>query len=909
MDGAPEDLEASILLDSDDARPGHPVDSEISQNAGRSATAHTPQSSGTHPPASHTYPVTVEDEEDVDEGGLPKQAWIEDYPGEAGATRTRTKPSFASNYKFYKKIDALPGAGAGWKVEVLDAVGDKLGEDGRPCTERVELWQRDVVDCVREIIGNPLFRDCIRYSPERQYTDEEGKTHQYGNMWTGNWWWDTKLPSGATVAPLILASDKTTLSRMSGDKSAWPVYLTVGNVDKAERRKPSSHATVLLGYLPVAKLECFSEKRRALEGYRLFHRCMKKLLEPLLEAGVDGVLMTCADGFIRRVYPILAAYIADHPEQCLVAACQENHCPKCPVAPNKRGDPAHLPLRDPGRVLDALNVRPGGHGKNSEFSGLRDVNPFWAGLPHANIFSALTPDLLHQLHKGVFKDHLVSWATKAMEGGADEVDRQFKAMPQHADLRHFKNGISLVSQWTGTEFRHMQKTFLGVVAGAADERVTLAVRAVLDFIYLAHFEVHTDASLDALNQAWLDFHEYKSVFIELEIREHFNFPKGHSMQHYEPSIRAVGTADGYSTEHPERLHIDFAKLAYSASNKQSSYVQQMTRWLERQDAVCHFQRYLTWARCTQPAGETTSSTSTSANPLPRTASTSGSRFTPGQTEAGGGSVDQPSESLPVDDDEDLDAWKDGYRIAKTPAFPSLTIERIETDFGATSFKATLTEYLKKLALGNSRRLALASTPLHPLTRISAYKQAKVRLPLVCQVSQTAPIDTIHATPQSHSSHTQPLRPYTPARMSTVVARDPSVPDHARRAFSPARPLAGLRIGRVHLIFNLPTVYDARSLGITGPLAYVEWFTPLHVRDSTTGMYVVSPSTRQRQRNCSIIPLSDILRTCHLIPVWGRQIKRRVVAGDPLDNLNGRFFINPYLRHHDFVLFRYLGSIT
>ncbi|KAI0824575.1 hypothetical protein BC628DRAFT_1279406, partial [Trametes gibbosa] len=55
-----------------------------------------------------------------------------------------------------------------------------------------------------------------------------------------------------------------------------------------------------------------------------------------------------------------------------------------------------------------------------------------------------------------------------------------------------------------------------------------------------------------------------------------------------------------------------------------------------------------------------------------------------------------------------------------------------------------------------------------------------------------------------------------------------------------------------------------------PLAYVEWFTAFQTLDSTTGMYIVSPSTRQRLRNTSIIPLGDIIRTCHLIPCWGRE---------------------------------------
>ena len=35
--------------------------------------------------------------------------------------------------------------------------------------------------------------------------------------------------------------------------------------------------------------------------------------------------------------------------------------------------------------------------------------PFTYGFPHANIHELLSPDLLHQVIKGVFKDHLVLW--------------------------------------------------------------------------------------------------------------------------------------------------------------------------------------------------------------------------------------------------------------------------------------------------------------------------------------------------------------------------------------------------------------------------------------------------------------------------------------------------------------------
>lgn len=291
---------------------------------------------------------------------------------------------------------------------------------------------------------------------------------------------------------------------------------------------------------------------------------MRLLLEPLVSAGKNGVDMVCADGFIRTAYPILAAYIADYPEQCLVACCQENCCPTCTVVPKQRGGYETCSvLRDPDKTLDALDSESGGMRlEYFKVHKLRHVDPFWCDLPHCNIFTCFTLDLLHQLHKGVFKGHLVSWATAAMSGGEAEVDARFRAMSLHPDLRHFKKGISLTSQWTGTEHKNMEKVFLGVLAGATNPRVVLAARGILDFIYYAHFGSHTDESLKYLDAAWLMFHDNKEVFINLEIRQHFNINKLHNIRHYIDSIRSHGTTDGFNNEDSERLHIDLAKVGY-----------------------------------------------------------------------------------------------------------------------------------------------------------------------------------------------------------------------------------------------------------------------------------------------------------------------------------------------------------
>lgn len=101
-------------------------------------------------------------------------------------SQNKGKGPWKNNREFLKAIDSLP-TGAPWSVQEMSITGN-LG------TETYELWLRDPVECVLELLGNPAFRDSMKYAPERHWKGgKHANNRQYNECWTGDWWWKVQV--------------------------------------------------------------------------------------------------------------------------------------------------------------------------------------------------------------------------------------------------------------------------------------------------------------------------------------------------------------------------------------------------------------------------------------------------------------------------------------------------------------------------------------------------------------------------------------------------------------------------------------------------------------------------------------------------------------------------------------------
>ncbi|KZV82448.1 hypothetical protein EXIGLDRAFT_684827 [Exidia glandulosa HHB12029] len=737
----------------------------------------------------------------------------------------------------------------------------------------LHVLHRDTAECLRLLWARLNLLGKVSFAPERHWTDETRTHRKYSAYHTGDHMWrvQTEIPAGGTVVSVIFFVDKTQLCQLVGvgDNQAYPIYMTLANIATEARLDVSSGAYILVGYLPTTSFDDCDLPGRVIRSLRLqiFHAAVRTVFAPLRAASHVGMELTSADGSVRMGYPVLAIGGLDHPEQCQHALARFGRaCPKCDAkkddfSTNSMGTP-----RDPAETLRHLR-----HAMTLDTVtavndylqelGLNFVDePYWEGWAHVDIHEAIAPDILHQMYQGMLK-HLVLWVGKLV--GEKELDARLKRVSPFFGLRHFEHGISKLQRVSGTEHKAIAAQLLACVASAnVDKRVVRATRALLDFIQIAQFKCHSDETLSDLQRALDDFFENAPVFVELKVCESLDLPKMHSMQHFIPSIRLFGEANAYNTELGERLHIDFAKDAYDATNKKKdSYLMQMCLWLECRERMNDLGHWLAHRR------------NTTFDPRKR--------------------APDKTQHEPIE-------------YTKKPGNGICTFPELATTHYGAGLREAVNEFLDTYCYAEwKKKYPRVPPPTFPHARsyhtVAVWNNMKFYTPDVQTVAAKDTRDVAYALPQrARRTSRDPDDAGLAARFSPVFIKKGEAAGDGGTA--------GLRIAHLRVIFELPDKALARleELHIEDPgkLAFVQWFTRLGRRDVDSTMFKVSRETQyipgqgsNTQRRVSVIEASDIRRSCHLVPRLGRDttsIPRDLTSDNILEEWEGEFWVNHWV---------------
>ncbi|KAI6131082.1 hypothetical protein EDD16DRAFT_1689588 [Pisolithus croceorrhizus] len=443
------------------------------------------------------------------------------------STISKTPPSiqgFADDScaEMYKTIDRTPLGDVKWESFCTSYTGEQP-------TENVPPWMNDTYDI--------WFQD-----PKEDIISCDPTMH------------------GSTFIPIILGSGKATVSVATSQNNYYPLYLSIGNI-----RNKVCHAhcngVVLIAFLAILHMDKEHASTNAFQHFhhQLFHALLAYILHNLKPAMTKPVIMWFGDGHYCHVVFGLSPYIADYEEQILLACIVQGWCVKCLAMRQELDSDALYHTCEHAEVLigefDLKDLW-------DEYGIVGNLTPFTSGFPHANIYELIAPDILHQIIKGTFKDHLVEWVesylktvcgTTKVNAILDDIDWQIAAIAPFMGLHCFPEGHHF-KQWTGNDL----KVYLPAIEG----HVLTGI-----FTYLVHHNVITEETLVAIQDTIDCFHEHQEIFCQSGIIQTFSLPCQHAMKHYPDLIHLFGAPNGLCTSITELKHIDVVKDPYQWTNR------------------------------------------------------------------------------------------------------------------------------------------------------------------------------------------------------------------------------------------------------------------------------------------------------------------------------------------------------
>ncbi|KAG2060462.1 hypothetical protein BDR06DRAFT_979331 [Suillus hirtellus] len=457
-------------------------------------------------------------------------------------------PPFTNHIEMYNVIDLTPLGDVAWQSFTSEYNG-ALPEDP---------WI-----LMHNILSNPDFEGEFDYTPLQEYDTSNG-AYRFQDFMSGDWCWKqadliAKDPNtiGSMFVPIILGSDKTMVSVATGHNQYWPVYMSIGNIRNNVQRA-HHNSVVLLGFLAIPTTDKESAKDAHFRKFchQLLHSSLAKMLESLKPGMTTPKVVCSPDGHFQCAVYGLGPYIADDPEQALLACIIQNWCPKCTA------------------LADGLdNGTYGQHSCNHtkvlveefELGVLWDEYGLVGDIVVSDIHKLLSPDILHQLIKGAFKDHIYS--ENEVNKILDDIDRRIALAPSFAGLRRFPEGRGF-KQWTGDDSKALMKVYIPAIEGHIPPEMVLTLQALIDFVYIARCNIIDSNSLNALDDALEHFHRYREIFETSGVRPNgFNLPRQHLLIHYHKLIRSFGAPNGLCSSITESKHIKAVKEPWRRSSR------------------------------------------------------------------------------------------------------------------------------------------------------------------------------------------------------------------------------------------------------------------------------------------------------------------------------------------------------